>query len=306
MNNKLKTDIIRFIELNQPEVDWSMEYEGFTDDQITKIFSGDAKAVEREIRSWNDEHLFELENGLLDFVIENFKSPLARCFNIKEENLNAWNDLPDEFHEDFREHIIVDLKIEDIQKEINVRLTLFSNYDCMNSYWFECTGGYGGFRYQESYFRDVLRLLKLNPYRMKQMIEQRDPVQGYWPHLPSRDGRELVDYYEFFRDLENNHSPAVNFVIIGKVKMKDMFQFKIPNKVLIPEGTLCGFYSSSHGGGSLIECPIENDTVLKLGQIGKTEYDTLLMVPETDEYGHTIDDVFGCDDSIFKPIKIVA
>ena len=51
--------------------------------------------------------------------------------------------------------------------DIPVRVEMLSDYDCINSNWWESQGGY---RYEESYFGDMVDALRLNPARVKKML----------------------------------------------------------------------------------------------------------------------------------------
>ena len=44
---------------------------------------------------------------------------------------------------------------------------MLSDYDCINSNWFESQGGYS---YEESYFGDMVDSLNLNPAQVKKLL----------------------------------------------------------------------------------------------------------------------------------------
>lgn len=86
--------------------------------------------------------------------------------------------------------------------DIPVRVEMLSDYDCINSNWWESQGGY---RYEESYFGDMVDALRLNPARVKKMlVEKGYTVHGCFPNRKSRDGKEQVTYEHFYQELINS------------------------------------------------------------------------------------------------------
>ena len=110
--------------------------------------------------------------------------------------------------------------------------------------------------------------LNLNPARVKRMlVEKGYTVHGRFSDKKCRDDKEQVSYEHFYQELINSCCGANRLAYIGKVSLKDLydtgFSFK---EVIIPKGNYCGIFSSTYGGGSLLQparngteagCPIE-------------------------------------------------
>ena len=83
--------------------------------------------------------------------------------------------------------------------DIPIRVEMLSNYDCINSNWFESQGGY---RYEESYFGDMVDTLNLNPAKVKKLLlEHGYEVHERFPNRKSRDGKEQVSTNNSTRNL---------------------------------------------------------------------------------------------------------
>ena len=83
--------------------------------------------------------------------------------------------------------------------DIPIRVEMLSNYDCINSHWFESQGGY---RYEESYFGDMVDSLNLNPARVKKILTKHGyKAYGRFPNRKNRNGREQVSYEQFYEEL---------------------------------------------------------------------------------------------------------
>lgn len=147
--------------------------------------------------------------------------------------------------------------------DIPIRVEMMSNYDCINSNWLESQGGY---RYEESYFGDMIDALNLNPARVKKtLVEKGYTVYGRFPDKKYRDGKEQVSYEQFYQELINSCCGANLLTYIGKVSLKDLYDTGFsPKEVIIPKGNYCGIFSSMYGGGSLLEMKLRKDVRLKL------------------------------------------
>ena len=74
--------------------------------------------------------------------------------------------------------------------DIPIRVEMLSNYDCINSNWFESQGGYS---YEESYFGDMVDSLNLNPAKVKKLLTGHGcKVYGRFPNCKGRNGKELM------------------------------------------------------------------------------------------------------------------
>lgn len=181
--------------------------------------------------------------------------------------------------------------------DIPVRVEMLSDYDCINSNWFESQGGY---RYEESYFGDMVDALKLNPARVKKMlVEKGYTAHGRFPDRKSRYGKEQVAYEHFYQELINSCSGVNLLTYIGKVSLKDLydtgFSFK---EVIIPKGNHCGLFSSAFGGGSLLGMELRQDIRLSLETKGCRGF-RFQIDNEKSGYECSIRHVYGVDDSFF-------
>lgn len=80
--------------------------------------------------------------------------------------------------------------------DIPIRVEMLSDYDCINSNWFESQGGYS---YEESYFGDMVDSLNLNPAQVKKLLTSHGyKVYGRFPNRKSRNGKEQVTYEQFY------------------------------------------------------------------------------------------------------------
>jgi len=176
-----------------------------------------------------------------------------------------------------------------------VRVTLNSNYDCINSHWYNTSNG-GGYEYKNSYFGDMVDVLNLNPAKVKKMLNAKGyNTFGAYPNLKYRNGKEYVKYDEFFVELENSICGANNLVFVGLLDVESLVKnnFEL-TEVTIPKGNYCGLFSSFQGGGSVIEMELQRDFKVKLNKPRprKTDYDYFsLEIDETN--GYSIDSVYG-------------
>jgi hypothetical protein len=118
----------------------------------------------------------------------------------------------DRYADEFRQEVYARGYSDGIEKllkntcAIPVRIELLSNYDCINSHWFESQGG---FSYEESYFGDMVDALRLNPKKVKQLLlAHGEKARGRFPDRKSRDGLELVSYEQFYEELINSSCAA--------------------------------------------------------------------------------------------------
>ena len=189
--------------------------------------------------------------------------------------------------------------------DIPVRVEMLSDYDCINSNWWESQGGY---RYEESYFGDMVDALNLNPAKVKKMlVEKGYTVHGCFPNRKSRDGKEQVTYEHFYQELINSCCGANLLTYIGKVSLKDLYDIGFSFKgVIIPKGNYCGIFSSIYGGGSLLGMELQQDVKLELKP--KDRYGFRFRLDnEKSETECSIQHVYGACDSFFgETLKIVS
>lgn len=181
--------------------------------------------------------------------------------------------------------------------DVAVRIELYSNYDCINSHGLESSSGYS---YQESYLKDMIDTLNLNPAKVKQLFCSNGvKVVGCFPDLKYRNGNELVTYEDFLSELVNTCCGENLLTFIGKICIKDLYDnnFKI-DKITIPKNNPCGIFSSSQGGGSPFDMVLQKDFTLKLkkGRNKYTSYGFFLDKPSN----YSITDTFGVTSDFFK------
>lgn len=189
--------------------------------------------------------------------------------------------------------------------DIPVRVEMLSNNDCINSNWFESQCGY---RYDESYFGDMIDSLNLNPAKVKKLLTGHGyKVYGRFPNRKSRDGKEQVSYEQFYEEMLNSCCSANLLVYVGKVSLKDLYDadFSV-DEVIIPKGNCCGLFSSAFGGGSLLEMELKQDVPLKLKRKNGCDY-RFRLDAERSKYDYSIQHVYGVDDSFFgNTVSLVA
>lgn len=189
--------------------------------------------------------------------------------------------------------------------DIPVRVEMLSDYDCINSNWLESQDGY---RYEESYFGDMVDALNLNPARVKKTLKEKGyKTYGRFPDKKHRDGKEQVSYRQFYQELVNSCCGANLLTYIGKVSLKELydtgFSFK---EVIIPKGNCCGLFSSMYGGGSLLEMELREDVRLRL-EVKDYHGFRFRLDNERSAYECSIKRVYGVCDSFFgEKISLVA
>lgn len=254
-----------------------------------------------------DEWYLDSPHYAFEYLDEELKSDICKKFNIEEDKAK---ELLEEYRDEIRDHyysvddstVLKDLVRN--SRAINVRMPLYSNYDCINSHYFE-----GGYAYKESYFGDMVDVLNLNPAKVKKMLLENDvKCYGAFPNYKHRDGKELVSYSDFWQELENSSCGANLLVFVGKVNIQDLIDNSFELKeVTIPKGNSCGLFSDTFGGGSLIEMKLQKDFTIKLDVPRKknlSKYDSFsLLIDKTN--GYSINQSYGVTSDFFgKEITI--
>ncbi len=189
--------------------------------------------------------------------------------------------------------------------DIPVRVEMLSDYDCINSNWLESQDGY---RYEESYFGDMVDALNLNPARVKKTLKEKGyKTCGRFPDKKHRDGKEQVSYRQFYQELVNSCCGANLLTYIGKVSLKELYDTGFsPKEVIIPKGNCCGLFSSMYGGGSLLEMELREDVRLRL-EVKDYHGFRFRLDNERSTYECSIKRVYGVCDSFFgEKISLVA
>lgn len=232
------------------------------------------------------EYNRELKNDLVSkFSIEDFEA---------EELIEEHRDLIEEHYYNVDDSTLINDLCRN-SRDINVRVTMYSNYDCINSHWFETQCG--GYTYKETYFGAMVDTLKLNPRKVKDLLISKGlKAFGSYPNLVKREGKELVSYESFWQELENSSCGANNLIFVGKINIQELVEkdFKLTN-IVIPKGNNCGLFSSFQGGGSIIGMELLHDFKINLSKHGKTKYDSLgIEIDGRDcDSGYSIDEAYG-------------
>jgi len=291
-NTNLSPTLLNLINVNlaKDKIDIYCNYnDELSKEQITLILEGQSNEVFNELFDNNTDYIYDLEieyiTNILNELSEEIESEIGE-FDAKE--------LATELRDEVLDYLNVDMNVKQLIRNtgtVSVRVVMKSNYDCINSHYFETSGGSGGYSYKESYFGAMVDILNLNPAKVKQLLLEKNlKAIGSFPNLKYRDGKEYVSYAEFWQELENNSCGAGELVFVGKVGLED-FVDGIPTTLVIPKGNNCGIFSSYQGGGSVIEMELLRDFKVKLDKTRKTIYDKFELVHDTGKY--SIDNVYG-------------
>ena len=272
--------------------------------------------IQKCLDSKSREHLWEeADVWYSDAEWEAVRGIIAK---LKEE-CTVFNDFDEEDVDDFFDEHEDEIRDEiysrndsDVIKElimhtdnIPIRVQMLSHHDCINSHWFESQGGY---RYEESYFGDMVDSLNLNPARVKKILTKHGyKAYGRFPNRKNRNGREQVSYEQFYEELINSCCGANLLTYIGRVNLKELYEagFSL-EEVVIPKGNCCGLFSSTYGGGSLLEMELKKDVRLKL-EVKDYHGFRFRLDDERSKYECSIRHVYGVDDSFFgERISLVA
>lgn len=246
---------------------------------------------------WYGDAEYEAVHGIMEKLKE-------ECFVFNDFDEHEVDAFFDE-HEDAIRDEIYSRNDSDVVKDlirytddIPIRVEMLSDYDCINSNWFESQGGYS---YEASYFGDMVDSLNLNPAQVKKLLTSHGyKVYGRFPNRKSRNGKEQVSYEQFYEELINSCCGANLLTYIGKVSLKELYDADFSLKeVIIPKGNCCGLFSSTYGGGSLLEMELKQDVKLKLEVKGCNGF-RFRLDDERSKYDYSIQYVYGVDDSFFN------
>lgn len=245
---------------------------------------------------WYSDAEWEAVRG----IIAKLKEECIVFNDFDEEDVDAFFD---EHEDEIRDEIYSrngsDVLAELIKHtdDIPVRVEMLSDYDCINSNWLESQDGYC---YEESYFGDMVDTLNLNPAKVKKLLlEHGYEVHGRFPNRKSRDGKEQVSYEQFYEELINSCCGANLLTYTGRVNLKELYDAGFSLKeVIIPKGNCCGLFSSTYGGGSLLEMELKQDVRLKL-EVKDYHGFRFRLDEERSKYDYSVRHVYGVDDSFF-------
>lgn len=134
-----------------------------------------------------------------------------------------------------------------LQTTVHGRLTVHSNYDC----WVPPYDA-GCLYSKESLLWGLMAELCLNPKKVKEEVLRvwDVRVEGPWPDIKSRNGKEVVSYKHFVKVLFDCPNYGV-WTFFGTFDMQALLDHGFDaEKMLIPKGTTCTMFNSWNGGGS--------------------------------------------------------
>jgi len=251
--------------------------------------------LEEHIYESNLDNIYELEMEHIEDAIRHFKNDYVEENGISEDDFDA-----KEIAMDIREEVMgtfcVEFSIRELLRDdLNIRICMYSNYDCMNSHWFESQGAYS----MDSYFGDMVRMLRLNPAAVKEMLTSKGlTTAGTWRNKPT--GKPLITLDDLWQELQNTSCGGNLLTFIGTISPDELLSPSFNGKITIPAGNKCGLFSSMYGGGSVMEMTLQRDLSLDLTK----KYDRagylsfrLVIDDASDEYG--IKETYGVTDKFF-------
>lgn len=295
INKELRLKIISEIEANE-SIFWDNR-DGLDSRSIDDIMEKGIHAWLNELHEYNIDYISDTESEKRTEILTRY---------IEESGLSL-NELENEF-ENYYPFVYIDPKDVFNNEYMNIRVVLYSNYDCINSNWFEGNK----YSYKESYFGAMVDALNLNPSVLKkEMLNMGIGTYGAFPNIKSRTGKELVTYKSFCEELINSSCGAMLLTISGKVSLMDLYEistyehencFSEISKVIIPKNAMCGLFSSMQGGGSTLEMELTKDVTIDLKKEGKTKYDRWSIEADKE---YSINEVYGMYSSVFKELTII-
>jgi hypothetical protein len=206
--------------------------------------------IQQCLESQNSNKFYQLLNEIRDEIF--------LSYNYEEDNDLTREENEDKLWEEVEEEIKEYIKGT---KEIPVRISIHSNWDMINSHWFENQKGYS---YKHNYLKTMIDVLNLNPFKVGELLKEKEyNVIDNFTNIQEREGKEKVDYEDFITELEND-SCGGNLTFLSYVSLEDLIRkdFKI-NKITIPANSFCGIFNSWQGGGSLMEIETTKEIVLE-------------------------------------------
>lgn len=174
----------------------------------------------RTMTDWYEDAGWQSEKE----AIKELKDRCANSHGFGKDEIDAFfNEHDDEIRDEIRDRDD-STAIEDLiknTKDIPVRVEMLSNYDCIGSFYCESESG---FRYEKSYFGDMVDTLRLNPAKVKKiLVDKGYAVYGRFPDKKCRDGKEQVSYEDFCEELENSCCGGNLLTYIGHINAKDLY-----------------------------------------------------------------------------------
>jgi hypothetical protein len=258
------------------------------------------------IEDVEERYSLQMEESVVD-IMEDLKKDLAGMGYKKWEAEKFFEENEDGIKEAIYSRDNSD-PLKDLQRntgKIPVRIELLSDYDCINSHWLESSGGY---RYEESYFGDMVDALNLNPAKVKKILTgHEEKAIGIFPDKRSRNGKEQVSYEQLYEELENACCGANLLTYIATMDIRELYEadFNL-TEIILPKGNKCGLFSSIQGGGSLMEMELKEDVRLRLSPDGFPRF-RLRVEEDARDCDYSVRQVYGVFDSFYgKPLSIIS
>jgi len=233
---------------------------------------------------------YEAELDAIKEGIEHFKAEVMSALGISEDDFDA-KEIARDNRETLVDYTTVDECWDDVLRgNVQVRVEMFSNYDCINSHWLESQSPYN----MDSYFGDVVRMLEFNPAEVKKFLLSKGMrVSGHWPNVKSANA--LITLDDFWTEETNRCCGANLLTFVGQVSKKEILCRNVnEGKITIPAGNTCGFYSSCQGGGSTIEAKLKRDFEIDLAKNYDGHGLGFKMFVDVRGYnGYTINEAYG-------------
>jgi len=299
METKVRPDLIKKIVLfekikkyidkvGNPEFYWHYDSR-ISDEQIEKLITntGDYDLYQ-DISEQNMDYTWEIEDEFIEQIHSEFETAIDSI---------SWEEY--EFREAMYELFYVEMNINQLlrnTRSVPIRVSMYSDYDCINS------NGFNGSKYwyEESYFKDMVDCLNLNPKKIKEsFLDHKITPAGRWPDLKRRNGKELVSYKSFSEEIIESCTAANLLTFMGRIDVNDVSDINGQiSKIIIPKGNRCGLFSTMYGGGSQMEMELLQDFEIDLnGNLN-------LMLDATNKY--SISDTYGVRDDFFgKEIRVI-
>lgn len=277
--------------------------------------NGDSEVMAKCLKQKNHYSIDETIDDRCDIIRNESVSEIIAVLKLKCKQELQFSEIEiekffDEKEEVIRQEIYERDDSNPIEQIINnsapipVRIEMLSNYDCINSHWFESSGGYC---YEDSYFGDMVDALNLNPAKVKELLlANMEKTASDFPDKSSRNGNEQVSYEDFYQELINSCCGANLLTYLATIDIREIYdaEFKIA-EIVIPKENCCGLFSSALGGGSMLEMRLKQDVIIKLEQKNYNWF-RLAVDNEGSSSGYSIKNTYGVYDSFFgKPLEVL-
>lgn len=266
---------------------------------------------DRNDKLGDDQIIQFIKTGYIDIDPPELGNNESGVSDLFDELRREYYPLPLELSEDeidtCKNSIGVDWDIPQLIRntpDVYIHFQWVSNYDCVNSHYFECQSGFG-YTYGENYMSQVLKLLRISPHTYRDIM-RKDGLKTLG-HYPAWKAKPLVDPKFFYDNEELERSaPASLFTIIGKLDLSAIEMGFPPTKFVIPKGNCVGFYSSDCGGISQLATPLLEDYVIDITKKSEHGDGWILTLDIKGSVHYTIDNIAGVTSEFWgKPVKII-